>query len=252
MNSMTAVLTVAGRLYVCGRGQRGDLGIGGTTAAQTQVTWIEVVCPDARTWGQIHVTNGSAWASVYGITTSGHLYSWGDNRNQQLGFIGDTTHRAQPTEVTGLPSGFQGNMRYVWSFANAFSTTDDASSGSFYTFFKAYDPTTGQDRYAFAGYWGGGVGCTYGNDRRVDQQWTLSLPCREITFGLPNFGQGIVDIVYRHGESGSTNAWFTVQWIYRDGRSFISGYQNNNSTYGVSTGYTLPAYNHYPMEMRYT
>lgn len=251
MNSMTAVFTNAGRLYVCGRGQRGDLGIGGATTAQTQVTWVEVVCPDTRTWGQIHFTNGSPWASVYGITTSGHLYAWGDNRNQQLGFIGDTTHRAQPVEVTGLPSGFQGNMRYVWTFANAYSTTDDASSGNYYTFFKAYDSTTGQDRYAFAGYWGGGVGCTYGSDRRVDQQWTQNLPCREITFGLPNFGQGIVDIVFRHGESGSTNAWFTVQWIYKDGRSFISGYQNNASTYGVSTGYTLPSYNHYPMEMRY-
>lgn len=250
INCITLVLTNAGRLYTCGRGQRGNLGLGGSTGAQTQPVFLEVVCPDNRTWASIHVMDGGCWVSVWGITTDGYLYAWGDNRNQQLGFFNDATHRSTPIEVTGLPAGFQGNMRYVWGFGNFHSTTDDNSSGQCYAFFKATDPTTGQDRYASAGYWGGGVLCQAGVDRRIDQQWGSNLPAREITSYLPNFGQGLVDILYRH-HTASTSAFFTVQWVYRDGRSFISGYQNNQSDYGLSTGYSLPQYQHYPMEMRY-
>jgi alpha-tubulin suppressor-like RCC1 family protein len=250
VNCVTYVLTNAGRLYSCGRGQSGDLGLGGSTGAQNQPVFLEVICPDNRTWASVHFSNGACWVSAFGITTDGYLYAWGDNRNQQLGFFNDGSNRSTPIEVTGLPSGFQGNMRYVWSFANFYQDTDNNGNGQAQTFFKAFDPTTGQDRYASAGYWGGGVLCQAGIDRRVDQQWGGNLPAREITSYLPNFGQGLVDILYRHNTS-STNSFMTVQWVYRDGRSFISGYQNNQSDYGLSTGFSLPQYQHYPMEMRY-
>ena len=83
-----------GTLWTWGRGNSGQLGLGNTTgySSPKQVgaltNWLNIA------------GSGSGYSNM-ATTTSGTLYSWGDNSYGQLG-LGDTTNRSSPTQVGSL------------------------------------------------------------------------------------------------------------------------------------------------------
>ena len=76
-------LRADGTMYGCGDNFGGLLGINVPYATTASVrTMTKVVTPSGKFWAAVAVSEGNA----YGITTSGELYSWGNNgRTGQLG-----------------------------------------------------------------------------------------------------------------------------------------------------------------------
>jgi len=83
-----------GTLWTWGRGSSGQLGLGNTTSYSSPkqvgalTNWLNIA------------GSGSGYSNM-ATTTSGTLYSWGDNGYGQLG-LGDTTNRSSPTQVGSL------------------------------------------------------------------------------------------------------------------------------------------------------
>jgi len=85
-------ITASGALYGWGNNQYGELGsgvIGGSLSS-----------PHAVLGGLSFSQISFGFNNVFGLTTSGQLYSWGHNLNGELG-LGDQTNRASPNAVLG-------------------------------------------------------------------------------------------------------------------------------------------------------
>lgn len=86
-------LTTAGAAVAWGANTNSQLGVGDQTARSSPVAVL-----GGLTFRRLFVHPKSE--SVYGITTTGVLYAWGDNSQGQLG-VGDIVNRSSPVAVLG-------------------------------------------------------------------------------------------------------------------------------------------------------
>ncbi|MCL2871183.1 MAG: hypothetical protein FWE26_06150 [Coriobacteriia bacterium] len=115
LNSTAFAINSQGHLYSWGANGSGQLGHGDTVART-----IPTRVPGDQNWTRI---TGNGGTSVLGVTTNGHLYSWGANGAGQLGH-GDTTSRDVPTRVGG------DSDTTVWRFAGMTSESAAAAVSS--------------------------------------------------------------------------------------------------------------------------
>ncbi|KAL5253674.1 hypothetical protein ACHWQZ_G013448 [Mnemiopsis leidyi] len=76
-NTCTAVMTSSGGLYMCGDGQRGQLGFAPNTLTKCVYTLTKVPCPPI-----LDISVGEGHTAV--VSKSGHLYTFGDGRHGKL------------------------------------------------------------------------------------------------------------------------------------------------------------------------
>ncbi|XP_063681179.1 X-linked retinitis pigmentosa GTPase regulator-like isoform X2 [Bolinopsis microptera] len=76
-NTCTAVMTSSGGLYMCGDGQRGQLGFAPNTLTKCVYTLTKVPCPPI-----VDISVGEGHTAV--VSKSGHLYTFGDGRHGKL------------------------------------------------------------------------------------------------------------------------------------------------------------------------
>lgn len=89
-------LTASGQLYSWGINQFGQLGVGDTNSRSSPTAVL-----GGLTYSQVFVaTHAIPNTSVFGLTTTGQLYSWGVNTSGQLG-LGDVVSRSSPVAVLG-------------------------------------------------------------------------------------------------------------------------------------------------------
>jgi len=109
------VLTKAGDLFACGRNNRGQLGIGNTTAQRWMVPVSTSLKFKAIATGHFH---------SMAVAMDGTLYAWGRNNYGQLG-IGNTSNRSVPTPVSG-------NRKYVAMAAGEYTSMAVCDEGRLY------------------------------------------------------------------------------------------------------------------------
>ena len=88
-------ITSEGKLYSWGNNYAGQLGLGDVIKRSSPVAVLGNL-----KFSKIIASKGNAASSIYGITTSGDLYAWGENAFGQLG-VGDVVPRSSPTLVLG-------------------------------------------------------------------------------------------------------------------------------------------------------
>lgn len=95
-NTAVFGLTVSGKAYGWGGNGVGQLGDGTTTNRSSPVQVL-----GGLTFSKLFCNNdNTANVYVYGLTTSGSLYTWGGNTNGELG-LGDVNSRSSPVQVLG-------------------------------------------------------------------------------------------------------------------------------------------------------
>lgn len=92
----SSALTSAGRLFLWGRNQDGEIGDGSRT---TRYSPVEITSSMGLSKGEsiVHISMGALFSSA--LTSSGRLFMWGKNDSYELG-DGTSTTRLTPTEVT--------------------------------------------------------------------------------------------------------------------------------------------------------
>ncbi len=89
-------ITSDGTLYSWGDNTNGQLGLGDVAARSSPVAVL-----GGLKFSEVFFADGPTDVySVYGVTTSGAVYSWGSNTNGTLG-LGDVTPRSSPVAVLG-------------------------------------------------------------------------------------------------------------------------------------------------------
>ena len=96
--SSSYVIATNGQLYACGRNDRGQLGLGTTNASQP---FFSAVPRPTNMQRWVGVAAGAAHA--LGLTDTGELHAWGDNRLGQLGLGYTNAHESGPARVPNPP-----------------------------------------------------------------------------------------------------------------------------------------------------
>lgn len=224
--NVTAVLMSDGKVYVTGRSNHGQLGIGGAESQQL-TTWQVITMPAGKSFRRLACGGGTA-NTFYAITTDNMLYAWGYNGQRQIGDA-TTTNRTTAVECSAMPLGFQGNITDIYVQGNNGSGT--------VIWVKA--TIDGRARWASWGYYSGGVTCH--SDRYLPDVWDAAVDPREITQVLPNMGQDIVEIAY-NWYSTANQAWYFVNSV---GEVFFVGYTDtyfrdntiDTTLYSAGSGY---------------
>ena len=96
--SHTCFLSADGRVFACGEGAEGQLGQDSTKRSLTPMQVSGSLC------GQIVRGVSCGISHSAAVTKLGHLYTWGNGDNGQLGHASDGNIKSLPQRVTGLLS----------------------------------------------------------------------------------------------------------------------------------------------------
>lgn len=100
--SCTFAIDTEGKVYRMGHNNYGQLG-DGTTTNNFFMRQMNPALFNNEKIQVIFLGGGASFTSVYAITESGKLWSWGYNANGQLG-LNDIVNRSVPVEVTAVPA----------------------------------------------------------------------------------------------------------------------------------------------------
>ena len=100
--SCTYAIDTDGKVYRMGYNNYGQLG-DGTTTNNFFMRQMNQALFNNEKIQVIFFGGGSSYTSVYAITESGKLWSWGYNANGQLG-LNDLANRSAPVEATAVPA----------------------------------------------------------------------------------------------------------------------------------------------------
>jgi alpha-tubulin suppressor-like RCC1 family protein len=223
----TYAITSKGRLYGAGYNRHGQVGQGNTNTIVPVFTFINVlgetaipIDPDtnprlgyqaATTDPVVRITTGSGgnsnYITIFAVTRSGALYTWGDNSSGQTGLP-----RVVRNEIITSPKrvGYVGSVAFITSGGNDRRTT---------TFIK---DTAGK---------------LFVCGRNQDGQAGIGTPNVDLTTFQPVVGlptNYIANNVRCGGTVDNISAWITLT----DGTLWAAGYDNNGQVTGLPTGAT--------------
>ncbi len=110
-------ISSTGAAYTWGINTNGQLGVGDVTSRSSPVAVL-----GGLTFVDVFTSTTNSY-SMFGITSDGTLYSWGDNSNGQLG-VGDVTPRSSPVAVLG---GLRFSKVYAAGQGEIFGITTDGT-----------------------------------------------------------------------------------------------------------------------------
>lgn len=250
-------LTDTGALYGCGYNGYGQVGNGNTS---NQLTPVQVGA--SQTWAKIFAT-GCQYTSVYAITTSGSLYSWGFNNLGQLG-NGNTINQSTPQFINffggisvskvsatiGSPNQYghavlllTNGKVYTMGYGGYGQLGNASTSNSTVPFEVTSLGTDNADVYAAGGEYGstyvlkqnnGGVhGAGYNGYGQLSRSGTT----QQTTFGLA-VGSNRTGTTIRQVLPIGSASYTSLVILYEDGLIYSCGY-NGSGQLGRGTTTTL-------------